>query len=84
MDVEWIRAYYGTFDELQFARLKLYKILKDIAWAMWSVVQAKQSSVRDFDYFNWLGTKMARLRYYWNDPRLDYWLNLLKGRSPFW
>jgi thiamine kinase-like enzyme len=83
MDVEWIRAYYGTFDELQFARLKLYKILKDIAWAMWSVVQAKQSSVRDFDYFNWLGTKMARLRCYWNDPRLDYWLNLMKGRSPF-
>jgi thiamine kinase-like enzyme len=83
MDKEWIYHYYGKYDEVKFARMKLYKILKDIAWAMWSVVQAKQSSVQNFDYFEWFGTKMARLRQNWNDPRLDYWLNLVKGKSIF-
>ncbi len=83
MDKEWIRYYYGGYDEIQFAKMKLYKILKDIAWAMWSIVQTKQSSVKNFDYFDWFGTKMARLRQNWNDPRLDYWLNLVKGITVF-
>ena len=83
MDHELIRYYYGRHDEEKFARLKLYKILQDIKWAMWSCVQAVNSPVKDFDYFEWLGAKMARLRSFWNDPRLDYWFNLLKGRSIF-
>jgi len=83
MDKELIRYYYGTIDERIFARFKLYKILQDIKWAMWSCVQAVHSPVSDFDYFNWLGTKMARLRSFWSDPRLDYWINLLKGISIF-
>ncbi len=83
MDVAWMRHYYGGHDELKFARFKLYKILKDIAWSMWSLIQAQNSTVQDFDYYNWFGSKMARLRQYWNDPRLDYWLSLLKGTSIF-
>jgi len=83
MDKEWIRYYYGEHDEKRFARLKLYKILCDIRWAMWSIVQAQQSSLQSFDYYSWFGTKMARLRQFWNDPRLDYWLNLVKGVSAF-
>ena len=83
MDYELIRYYYGQADEYKFARLKLYKILQDIKWAMWSCVNAVSSPVSEFDYFEWLGTKMARLRGFWNDPRLDYWLNLLKGRTVF-
>ena len=79
MDKEWIRSYYGEYDEVKFARFKLYKILSDINWVMWSSVQAKQSSVQDYDYYMWLGTKITRLRSFWNDPRLDYWLNLVKG-----
>jgi thiamine kinase-like enzyme len=75
--------YYGGHDELKFARFKLYKILKDIAWSMWSLIQAQNSTVQDFDYYNWFGSKMARLRQYWNDPRLDYWLSLLNGTSIF-
>ena len=83
MDHELIRYYYGQHDEQKFARLKLYKILQDIKWAMWSCVQAVNSPVSEFDYFEWLGAKMARLRGFWNDPRLDYWLNLLKGKPVF-
>ncbi len=78
MDVDWIRTYFGGYDENQFARLKLYKILSDISWSMWSSVQITQSSVKTFDYYMWMGTKLTRLRAAWNDPRLDYWLNLVK------
>lgn len=83
MDFELIRYYYGGFDEAKFARMKLYKILQDIKWAMWSCVNAVNSPVSDFDYFEWLGGKMARLRSFWNDPRLDSWLNLLHGKPMF-
>ncbi len=83
MDHELIRYYYGQHDEQKFARLKLYKILQDIKWAMWSCVQAVNSPVSEYDYFEWLGSKMARLRGFWNDPRLDYWMNLLKGKTVF-
>ncbi|MFW6149772.1 MAG: choline/ethanolamine kinase family protein [Atribacterota bacterium] len=79
MDKQLIQYYYDGYDEMIFARFKLYKILQDIKWAMWSCVQAVNSPVSEFDYFEWLGTKMARLRSFWADPRLDYWLNLLKG-----
>jgi thiamine kinase-like enzyme len=83
MDVEWIKGYYGDFEEVEFARFKLYKLLSDINWTMWSSVQSKQSSVKDYDYYMWLGTKITRLRQFWLDPRLDYWLNLVKGIPTF-
>ena len=80
MDYGLIQSYYGRPDEEKLARLKLYKILQDIKWAMWSCVQAVNSPVSDYDYFEWLGTKMARLRNFWNDPRLDYWFTVLNHR----
>lgn len=83
MDKEWIRYYYGEYDELLFARMKLYKMLLEIRWSMWSIVQAQQSSVQDYDYYEWFGTKMTRLRQFWNDSRLDYWLKLVKGECTF-
>ena len=83
MELELIRYYYGRHDEQKFAKLKLYKILQDIKWAMWSCVQAVNSPVKEYDYFEWLGAKMARLRSFWNDPRIDYWFNLLKGKTIF-
>jgi len=83
MDKEIIRYYCGEYDEKLFARFKLYKILSEIKWSMWSCVQTANSNVEDFDYYSWLGTKMARLRYFWSDPRFDYWLDLLKGVTIF-
>jgi thiamine kinase-like enzyme len=83
MELELIKYYYGRHDEQKFAKLKLYKILQDIKWAMWSCVQAVNSPVKEYDYFEWLGAKMARLRSFWNDPRIDYWFNLLKGKTIF-
>ena len=83
MDKELIRYYCGEYDEKIFARFKLYKILTEIKWSMWSCVQAAKSNIEDADYVNWLNGKMARLRYFWSDPRLDYWLDLLNGAPIF-
>jgi len=76
MDIAFIERYYGDWNPDSFARLKLYKILADIKWSMWSLVQHRTSAVR-FDYMNWFGTKMARLRGNFLDPRIDYWLHLV-------
>lgn len=82
MDVEFIKRYYGGWNEEKFARLKLYKILADIKWSMWAVVQDKIASVK-FDYMNWYGMKIARLRGFMLDPRIDYWLNVVSGNRQF-
>ena len=82
MDLELIRRYYGEYDEVNMAKLKLYQILADIKWGFWAITQAEGAPI-GFDFYFWYGTKIDRLRHFWNDPRLDYWLNVVKGRSPF-
>lgn len=79
MDVAYIKRYYKGWNEEKFARLKLYKIIADIKWGMWAVVQDKISTI-NFDYIDWFCRKYARLWSYMNDPRLDYWLNLVKRK----
>lgn len=83
MDVEMVKCYNdGVFDEIMFAKVKLNKIACDIKWAYWALYQAASSNV-EFDYMNWYGQKMARLQHFWLDPRLDYWLELVKDRKIF-
>jgi len=83
MDVELIKIYNGgEFDEDGFARLKLFKLVGDIKWTYWSLYQSLNSNV-NFDYMNWYGTKVARLQYMWQDPRVDSWLNRLNGKPVF-
>lgn len=83
MDVEMIKVYNnGEFDEIGFAKMKLYKIVGDIKWAYWALQQNANSDVA-FDYMSWYGTKIARLQHLWQDPRLDFWMNKLKGTPVF-
>ena len=81
-DVAIIYRYFGQWDERQFARLKLMKLVSDIKWGMWASVQAVNSSL-DFDFMRYHGWKFARLRSHWVDPRIDYWLNLLNRKPLF-
>ena len=83
MDVLLNKVYNGGVnDEYGFARLKLNKIASDIKWSYWSLMNAMLSDLTD--YMNWYGPKVARLQHMWADPRVDIWLNLLNGRSPFY
>lgn len=81
-DIEIIKRYFGEWDERQFARLKLMKLVADIKWGMWASVQAQISNL-DFDFVRYHGWKFSRLRSHWSDPRIDYWINLLKKRPLF-
>ena len=83
MDVEFCKVYHGgVFDEMGFAKMKLFKIVGDIKWAYWALQQAVNSDVA-FDYMNWYGQKIARLQHLWLDPRLDMWINMLNGQPVF-
>lgn len=83
MDMELCKVYHGgVFDEMGFAKMKLYKIVGDIKWAYWALQQAVNSDV-EFDYMNWYGQKTARLQHLWLDPRLDMWINMLNGKPVF-
>lgn len=83
MDKEMLAYYDGTYHEKNYARFKLYKIISEIKWSLWSSLQSKESKSADFDYINWLGTKITRLRTMWSDPRVEYWLDQLHGISLF-
>ncbi len=72
----------GVNDETGFARYKLNKITSDIKWSYWSLMNAITSDLTD--YMAWYGPKIARLQHMWADPRVDIWMNFLKGRSPFY
>lgn len=82
MDVELCRIYHNGWDEKGFARIKLYKIIADIKWGYWALQQSLYSDI-DFDYMEWYGVQFSRLLHTWQDPRLDYWINLLKGTPVF-
>ena len=82
MDVELCKLYHGEWDEKGFARIKLYKIVADIKWGYWALQQSLYSDVK-FDYMEWYGVQFSRLRHLWHDPRLDYWISLLKGTPVF-
>ena len=83
MDTDMIKIYCGHYDEYAFAKLKLNKIASDISWSFWALQQNINSDV-NFDYMNWYGGKTARLQHFWNDPRVDMWMNLLNGVSPYY
>ena len=83
MDIEMVKIYnHGEFDEIGYTKMKLYKIVSDIKWAYWALQQTANSNV-EYDYMNWYGTKIARLQHLWQDPRLDSWMNRLKGTPIF-
>lgn len=84
MDVELCKLYHGgTFNEVGFAKMKLYKIVGDIRFSYWLLQAAEKSANVDFDFMGWYGPKISRLQHLWNDPRVEYWLDLLSGNPIF-
>ncbi len=81
-DRAMIETYYGQFNEVQFAKMKLFKLVSDTKWGYWASVQAMNSTL-GFDFIRYHGWKMARLRSHWIDPRVEYWLRLLHGKPIF-
>lgn len=82
-DIACIREYLdGEWDEVAYARFKLNLLVGEIKWSYWSLYQHMCSDL--FDYMNWYGPKIARLQKYFVDPRIEYWVNLITGKKPFY
>jgi thiamine kinase-like enzyme len=55
-----ITRYCGEMDERRHARMMLYKVVSDLWWSLWAMVQVRISQI-DFDYFEYGMDRVARL-----------------------
>ena len=56
-----ISYYCGKYDERGYAKLFVYKIVSDLWWGIWAMIQARISSI-DFDYYNYGLNRFNRMR----------------------
>jgi len=71
-----IREYCGNNDDEKYARMYLYKIISDLWWGIWAMIQSKISTI-DFDYFSYGNDRFERMRANIKDPRFEKSLSLL-------
>jgi thiamine kinase-like enzyme len=68
-----ITRYCGTQDEHRYARMMLYKIVSDLWWSLWAMVQARISRI-EFDYFTYGMERVDRLKGNASHPDFSAWL----------
>ena len=54
-----IQQYCGTFDEARYARMMLHKLVADLWWSIWAMIQVRQSKL-DFDFYEYGMNRVAR------------------------
>jgi thiamine kinase-like enzyme len=54
-----IQRYCGTFDEARYARMMLHKLVADLWWSIWAMIQVRQSKL-DFDFYEYGMNRVAR------------------------
>lgn len=74
--LELIERYYGNAKPSTVARVNVARMLADIKWASWAIVNRKLSSW-DFDYQKYGAWKYMRARSMLFDPRWEAWLRKL-------
>lgn len=74
--LELIERYYGNVKPSTVARVNVARMLADIKWASWAIVNRKLSSW-DFDYQKYGAWKYMRARSLLFDPRWETWLRTL-------
>lgn len=76
VDQEIIEEYFGRYDKRWHARFRVHKVLADIKWAAWSMVQNRISTL-DFDFYKYGIWKHMRARSIIHDPRWPFFLKAL-------
>jgi thiamine kinase-like enzyme len=56
-----IQRYCRTFDEARYARMMLHKLVADLWWSIWAMIQVRQSKL-DFDFYEYGMNRVARFR----------------------
>jgi thiamine kinase-like enzyme len=68
-----IERYCGVFDESRYARMMLHKIVADLWWSIWAMIQVRQSLL-DFDFHEYGMNRIRRLRENAANPAFASWL----------
>jgi thiamine kinase-like enzyme len=68
-----ITRYCGTFDESRYARMMLHKIVADLWWSVWAMIQVTQSKL-DFDFHEYGMNRIRRLHENAANPAFPSWL----------
>jgi thiamine kinase-like enzyme len=68
-----ITRYCGAFDEVAYARMMLHKIVADLWWSIWAMIQVRQSKL-DFDFYEYGMNRVRRLHENAAKPAFPSWL----------
>lgn len=68
-----IETYFGNFREDKFCWLEVYRIMADILWTLWAVIQECFSDL-DFDYVEYGSNRFYRALRVMESADFHYWL----------
>ena len=68
-----LTAYCGGMDEHRFARMMLYKLVVDLWWSSWAMIQCKVSTL-EFDFLRYGKDRIARFSKNAAHPDFESWL----------
>lgn len=68
-----LTRYCGSFREDRYARTMLHKIVADLWWSIWAMIQVRLSKI-DFDFYEYGMNRVARLHTNASKPEFPSWL----------
>ncbi len=68
-----LTAYCGGMDEHRYARMQLHKLVADLWWSIWAMIQASMSTL-DFDFYEYGMNRIRRFQSNAADPDYEAWL----------
>ena len=68
-----ISRYCGALREDRFARMMLHKLVADLWWSIWAMIQVRQSKL-DFDFYEYGMNRVARFHTNAAKPAFPSWL----------
>ncbi len=68
-----LTAYCGGMDDHRFARMMLYKLVVDLWWSVWAMIQCKVSKL-EFEFYRYGMARIARFSKNAAHPDFESWL----------
>ena len=71
-----VDRYCGGADEHRFARVMLHKLVADLWWSIWAMIQVRLSKI-DFDFYEYGMNRVARFHANAAKPDFATWLEIV-------
>ena len=68
-----LAAYCGRFEEQRYARMMLHKLVVDLVWSIWAMIQCKIATI-DFEFYRYGTDRVARFCANAAHPDFESWL----------